>query len=50
MKPHLALDETPATNLDAIDPLTDEEDEDFEEESDDYATAPFCRAEKKIKK
>uniref|UniRef100_A0A2K6V5C9 Spliceosome-associated protein CWC15 homolog n=1 Tax=Saimiri boliviensis boliviensis TaxID=39432 RepID=A0A2K6V5C9_SAIBB len=33
------LDQIPAANLDADDPLTDEEDEDFEEESDDDDTA-----------
>uniref|UniRef100_A0A8C8XZ10 Spliceosome-associated protein CWC15 homolog n=1 Tax=Panthera leo TaxID=9689 RepID=A0A8C8XZ10_PANLE len=45
------LDQIPAANLDADDPLTDEdEDEDFEEESDDDDTAALLAELEKIKK
>ena len=46
------LDQSPAANLDADDPLTDEEDEDedFEEESDDDDTAALLAELEKIKK
>uniref|UniRef100_A0A4W2FSW4 Spliceosome-associated protein CWC15 homolog n=1 Tax=Bos indicus x Bos taurus TaxID=30522 RepID=A0A4W2FSW4_BOBOX len=45
------LDQIPAANLDADDPLTDEEDEDedFEEESDDDDTAALLAELEKIK-
>ncbi|KAM7335883.1 hypothetical protein ACRRTK_004376 [Alexandromys fortis] len=44
------LDQIPAANLDADDPLTDEDDEDFEEESDDDDTAALLAELEKIKK
>ncbi|CAO2596001.1 Spliceosome-associated protein CWC15 homolog, partial [Lemmus lemmus] len=44
------LDQIPAPNLDADDPLTDEDDEDFEEESDDDDTAALLAELEKIKK
>lgn len=44
------LDQIPAANLDADDPLTDEEDEDFEEERDDDDTAALLAELEKIKK
>ena len=46
------LDQIPAANLDADDPLTDEEDEgeDFEEESDDDDTSALLAELEKIKK
>ena len=45
------LDQIPAANLDADDPLTDEEDEDedFEEKSDDDDTAALLAELEKIK-
>ena len=46
------MDQSPAANLDADGPLTDEEDEDedFEEESDDDDTAALLAELEKIKK
>ncbi|EHB11414.1 CWC15-like protein [Heterocephalus glaber] len=44
------LDQILTANLDADDPLTDEEDEDFEEESDDDDTAALLAELEKIKK
>jgi protein CWC15 len=43
------LDQIPAANLDADDPLTNEEDEDFEEESDDDTAVLLAELER-IKK
>ncbi|KAM7338991.1 hypothetical protein ACRRTK_002475 [Alexandromys fortis] len=47
-KPH--LDQIPAANLDADDPLTDEDNEDFEEESDGDDTVALLAELEKIKK